>query len=92
MDRGDWWATIHGVTKSQTRPSDLARMHAHLGQLNLYSLCLCFFKKVLLFRCKYIFFSLLIGLSCCSVTKSRLTVCDPMDSAHQAPLSMGFPR
>ena len=22
MDRGDWWATVHGVTKSRTRLSD----------------------------------------------------------------------
>ena len=22
MDRGDWWATVHRVTKSQTRLSD----------------------------------------------------------------------
>ena len=22
MDRGDWWATVHGVTKSQTGLSD----------------------------------------------------------------------
>ena len=22
MDRGDWWATVHGVTKSQTLPMD----------------------------------------------------------------------
>ena len=22
MDRGSWWATVHGVTKSQTRMSD----------------------------------------------------------------------
>ena len=22
MDRGAWWATVHGVAKSQTRPSD----------------------------------------------------------------------
>ena len=22
MDRGVWWATVHGVTKSQTRLSD----------------------------------------------------------------------
>ena len=28
---------------------------------------------------------------CCSVAKSRLTLCDPMDCNHQAPLSMGFP-
>ena len=29
---------------------------------------------------------------CCSVTKSCLTLCDPMDCSQQAPLSMGFPR
>ena len=26
MDRGAWWATVHGVTKSQTRLSDQAYM------------------------------------------------------------------
>ena len=26
MDRGAWWATAHGVTKSQTRPSDFHTM------------------------------------------------------------------
>ena len=25
MDRGAWWATVHGVTKSQTRLSDRAQ-------------------------------------------------------------------
>ena len=25
MDRGAWWATVHGVTKSQTRLSTHAR-------------------------------------------------------------------
>ena len=25
MDRGDWWATVHGVTKSQTQLSDQAQ-------------------------------------------------------------------
>ena len=28
MDRGGWWATIHRVTKRQTRWSDWALMHA----------------------------------------------------------------
>ena len=37
MDRGAWWATVHGVTKSQAQLSDSAHMHArvrncHLGQ------------------------------------------------------------
>ena len=26
MDRGAWWATVHGVAKSWTRPNDLPRM------------------------------------------------------------------
>ena len=26
MDRGAWWATVHGVAKSQTRQSNLACM------------------------------------------------------------------
>ena len=29
---------------------------------------------------------------CCLVAKSCLTLCDPMDYTHRAPLSMGFPR
>ena len=28
MDRGAWWATIHGVTKSWTRLSDLTFIYA----------------------------------------------------------------
>ena len=28
MDREAWWATVHGFTKSRTRLSDLAYMHA----------------------------------------------------------------
>ena len=27
MDRGAWWATVHGVTKSQTGWSDSAQAH-----------------------------------------------------------------
>ena len=28
MDKGAWWATVHGVAKSWTRLSDLAHTHA----------------------------------------------------------------
>ena len=28
MDRGTWWATVHGITKSQTRLSDFAPLLA----------------------------------------------------------------
>ena len=30
MDRGSWWATVHGVTKNQTWPSYWAHTHSHL--------------------------------------------------------------
>ena len=33
MDRGAWQATVHGVTKSWTRLSDLARKHAYTDNL-----------------------------------------------------------
>ena len=33
MDGGAWWATVHGVTKSQTRLSDLTSLHL----FNLYA-------------------------------------------------------
>ena len=30
MDRGAWWAAVHGVAKSQTRPSDFTfTFHFH---------------------------------------------------------------
>ena len=29
MDRGAWWATVHGVTKSQTQLSDI-NTHTHM--------------------------------------------------------------
>ena len=29
MDRGAWWATVHGVTKSWTQLSMHTRTHAH---------------------------------------------------------------
>ena len=30
MDRGTWWATVHGVTKSQTQLSDYIYVNPHL--------------------------------------------------------------
>ena len=35
MDRGTWWATVHGVTKSQTRLKQLGthRFHEHKEKL-----------------------------------------------------------
>ena len=40
MDRGAWWATVHGVTKSQTRLSDFTvtfHFHALEKEMATYS-------------------------------------------------------
>ena len=37
MDRGAWWATVHGVTESWTRLGDWAHMHAMLPKAHLTS-------------------------------------------------------
>ena len=41
MDRGAWWVTVHGVTKSQTQPSDLACIHAYLTKVEGKNLMCC---------------------------------------------------
>ena len=33
MDRGAWWATVHGVTKSQTRLINYTRVYTHTHRL-----------------------------------------------------------
>ena len=32
MDRGAWWATVHRVTKSRTKLSDVAQGEMHRGR------------------------------------------------------------
>ena len=36
-DRGTWWATVHGITKSWTRLEELST-HTHTREINLTSL------------------------------------------------------
>ena len=78
MDRGAWWATVHGVTKSQTRLSTLTLRESQTSLsftisrslLNLMSvdLCVCVSR---------------------SVVADSVTSCT---AAHQALLSMRFSR
>ena len=42
MDRGAWWATIHGVAKSRTRPSDFTFTHFHLHVPDTFRACKSF--------------------------------------------------
>ena len=34
MDRGAWRATVHGITKSQTRLKELSTAHTHMDRGN----------------------------------------------------------
>ena len=40
MDREAWWATVHAVTKSRTRLSNLSA-HSTLCYEHCYAICLC---------------------------------------------------
>ena len=40
MDRGAWWAAVHGITKSQTGVSDLTLSHFH-HRISLIFVCVC---------------------------------------------------
>ena len=46
MDRGDWWATVHGVAKSWTRLKQLS-MHTRLYKLELFSPLILFYNPFL---------------------------------------------
>ena len=39
MDRGAWRATVHGVTKSQTRLGDLGHTQVHFKKMRLQGDC-----------------------------------------------------
>ena len=50
MERGAWWATVHGVTKTQTGLSDLAQHSVHL-----HPKCILFKKSYLhIMKCVHI--------------------------------------
>ena len=45
MDRGAWWATVHGVTKSWTQLSMHARTHTHIC-LIIYWISIAYFTQL----------------------------------------------
>ena len=55
MDRRVWRATVHGVTKSQTRLSDFTSLHFPLWWPEVFFLCLwvCFCLSYILFLINY---------------------------------------
>ena len=55
MDRGAWWATVHGVTKSQTQLSNFARIHS--GMHKPFGLPRWFNGKEATYQCRRLGFS-----------------------------------
>ena len=66
MDRGVWWATVHGIAKSQTWLSDWAPMHTIYGLKSAFLYCKLFNPW------KY-------HINCFLVNKLCLTLCKTMD-------------
>ena len=79
MDRGPWWATVHGVTRSQTR---LKRMSTQVFNKSL-------FVTIVLF-CQRIRQGMLLDLDAAAAAAKSLqsypTLCDPIDGSPP-----GFP-
>ena len=50
MDRGHWWATVHGVAKSWTLPS----LHTHTQHIKSNSQIHVYFLIELTFKCYYL--------------------------------------
>ena len=64
MDRGTWWATVHGVAKSWTQLSDI-----------IFTINVASWKRYWFF----IIIIIIILIDVCLVTQSCLTLCEPMD-------------
>ena len=65
MDRGAWWATIHGVTKSRTRLSD-------------FCVCVCFVYSCHLFLTSS---ASVAAATAAKSLQSCPTLCDPIDGS-----------
>ena len=60
MDRGAWWATVHGATKSQTW---LTQLNTHTHPFPTVCCCLCWCKLIHLTRVVYFLCSFLLHWS-----------------------------
>ena len=89
-DGGAWWASVYGVAQNQTplkrlsSSSSSSRWVHNKENFQDYKLNLNNYQLNPNDCSKWYMIQ--------SVTKSCLTLCDPMDYSLQAPLSMGFPR
>ena len=60
MDRGSWWATVHGIAKSLTQ---LKRLNMHTHQYILFLLLTNWGSSVIFFFFWLLFLAFLIGLT-----------------------------
>ena len=51
MDRGAWWATVHGVAKSQTQLSDEVQHSTNLTQVRWLSVVISLVSLQILYVC-----------------------------------------
>ena len=81
MDRGAWWAIVHGVSKSGTLVKRLS-MHFDARPSALQSVSFNHFILQQPFSWIHLLFSCVcvcVWVCVCKVTQSCLTLCDPMD-------------
>ena len=78
MDRGSWWATVHGVAKSWIQLSDLARMHARMThqEIPTHRLAYCLATKK---KNKWFLKTVKCLSAHAQLVQSCLAFCDPMD-------------
>ena len=83
MDGGAWWATVHGVAKSQTWLSDFTCTFYRIKTSNKWQLSAFFIPEKTTWG--QIKDQRNLSRDCCSVAKSCLALF--MTAAHQAPVS-----
>ena len=76
MDRGAWWATIHGVTKGQAQ---LKRLSRHASTLPLINKTYLHYKYFTYMHTDFSVSTGLHSMHACSVAYSFPATCDPMD-------------
>ena len=108
MDRGAWWATVHGTAKSWTR---LQRLSTHTDNSKKWLRVLFWawnelactkaldhsnsvhsYPPKLLPSGPLFCFIFYVSTAAAKSIQSCPTLCDPIGSTHQAPSSLGFSR
>ena len=55
MDKGGWWATVHGVTKMWTQMSDCTHTHTHTHTCVHVHTCIYMYMYIYMCVCMHIY-------------------------------------